>query len=402
MPRRSLTTVTLLGALVALLTGCTTAEIPVVEQDEASTENSVLAIRLSPQLIGINAGATDGYVLLVSESGDSRLLQVGPMDIGKLTWTDSGLFVSGPTDEYLLTDEGVGLFPRGSKEAYETSRFVTPDGMGFVSVYNVGFGEDTYLGRVTTGSLGGVTSWDVTGMFESVSQCEDLVVGITNIAETSVKSEEATPRTDALVQLYPEPASPERAILATLPITEGSFISDTGDAACADGTAYTLAYQYDLPDAEGNGVPVLRAWNTRSGEHVVIPLTTKDGEPLDVPIDGLLGRPSSIFGNAVVWIDVDGRVFSSDRVTGVTAELFQVALTAPEMGESQFLFTETGVFVLDVGQDLDAPLDFSHYDLASGDRNDLMTIPGTGSVHDGLDMIIRDIAVEPRWASTHE
>lgn len=41
-------------------------------------------------------------------------------------------------------------------------------------------------------------------------------------------------------------------------------------------------------------------------------------------------------------------------------------------------------------------------DLATGERADLFTITGTGSVHDGLEMAIRDIALAPGWLKVNE
>ncbi len=391
-----------LGCLGGLLVGCSNAELPIVAENDASTADAVLAVRMSPQLSGMNAGATDGYVLLVDDDGDGQLVDIGPMDIGKLAWGDDGLYASGPTDEYLFTDNAVTAFPRGSEEFYETSRFLAPDD-GFVSVYNAGFGENSYLARVTMGGTDGVTSWDATGMFESVSQCDDVVVGMTNIAETTATPETAgTLRTDALVQLYPKPANEASAILATLPIRERSFVSDSTDAACAHGVSYTLAYQYDEPEGTGDGIPVLRAWDTRTGEHRVISLMTSTGGVLDVEVDDLLGRPSNIIDDDYTWVDAQGRVFTTDLGSGTTTEPFDIDLASPEMGESQYVITDKSIFVLDVSQNLDAPLDFSRYDLVTGSRVRIFTVPGTGAVHDGLNMIIRDIALDPDWVSANE
>lgn len=401
MRTRRLPAIALLAATGLLVTGCTSEALPVISEDDASTTDVVLAVRLSPQLSGINAGARDGYVLLVDGDGNARALEVGAMDAGQLAWADDGLFFSGPTDEYLLTADGLVSRPRGSEEAYETSRFLTPDGEGFISLYNVGFAEGHYLERVTTGDTSAMSSWDVTGMFDAVSQCGELVVGVTNITETNATVNTPAFHTDALVQLYPEPPGETAAILATWPVSDGSFASSTTDTPCVDGAVYTLAFQYDEPEAGGIGWPVLRVWDTRSGDHAVLPLLSEDGTAIDVEVDDVLARPGVIAGGRYVWVTRAGHALSTDLLTGVTTEAFQIALSSPRMNGSQFVFTESSVFVLDVSDDSGAPLDLSRYDLATGERTRLLSVPGTGSVHDGLGMVIRDMALDPEWAKAN-
>ncbi|WP_390226724.1 hypothetical protein [Gryllotalpicola reticulitermitis] len=337
-------------------------------------------------------------MLLVDSAGSARALKTGPMDRGHLTWGSSGLSFSDATSEYVISDEGLTATVRGSEEAYETSRFLSPDGDGFIAVYNVGFGDREYLARVTTGDGATTRSWDTVGMYESVGQCGDRVVATTDIAETGAEHSPAAPRVDVLVQLYPEPPRGESAILATLPVKQGSFVMSASEAPCADGTLFALALQHEQPDGLGNSRPVLRAWNISAGKHEVIPLVTGRGAPIDVD-DDLLGLPASIVGGRYVWVTVSGQVFSTDLSSGVTTRAFEVSLTSPEMGESQYVFTPTSLFVLDVGQNLRAPLGLDRYDLATGKRTRVLSIPGTGAVHHGLDMVIRDLALNPDWVN---
>ena len=202
-----------------LLTGCSGPGVPVLASGNASTVGVVAAIRLSPQLYDIDRGARVGWVLLIDGRGRAVKLKTGPMDTGHLTWTRTGLSFSDQHDEYVLSDEGLSTVVRGSEEVYETSRFPTTDGAGFIAVYNVGFGDRTYEARVTTGNATANRSWDVAGMYEAVSQCGGSVFAMTDIKELGPGFATKV-RTDALVQLYPEPKEKEAAVRATLPIPQ--------------------------------------------------------------------------------------------------------------------------------------------------------------------------------------
>lgn len=401
MTSRRRMTIAAVAAAGFLLTGCSGPGVPVVASGDASTAGVVAAIRLSPQLYDIDRGARVGWVLLIDGRGRAIKLKTGPMDTGHLTWTRTGLSFSDQKHEYVLSDEGLSTVVRGSEEAYETSRFPTADGAGFIAVYNVGFGDRRYEARVTTGDATVNRSWDVAGMYEAVSQCGGSVFAMTDIKELG-PGFATNVRTDALVQLYPQPTTDETGVRATLPIPRGGFGTASTDAPCENGTIFTLATQSDHPDATVNERPIIRAWNTATGTHTVIPLVTVDGAPLDVPSDDTSVRPARIVGDRYVWIGRDGRVFNTNLGTGVTDLAFKVAVTSPETGSSQFVLTDKSVYVLDVSENWREPLDLSRYDLATGKRTKLLSIPGTGSMHRSLDMIIRDLALDPDWVEAHE
>ena len=409
MRRLRLIGVALLAAAGMFVAGCTSTVLPVVSPDEASIGDTVLAIRLSPQLRQINEGADDGYLLLVDQKGSARAVNVGAMDDGGLLWSDAGLFLAGPTDELVLADDGLTAIARGSHEVIESVRFLAPDTEGFIAVYNSGFTDEGYLHRVAAGGVSRVETWDVEGLFGSISQCEDVVVGITDLSETSLIAADAGTEFDALMQLYPQPESAESGVLGTLPVDGAFEFEDVAQSApCIDDVIYAVAFHYDTDDGTSPGSPVLRVWDTTTGEHSVLPLVNKSGEKLVVTLDDLSHNPGTVIDRTTyVWVDwccdsSPARVLATDLTTGVTTHRFDLALSSPEMGESQFVFTESSIFVLDVNQDIGAALDFSRYDLATGERADLFTITGTGSVHDGLEMVIRDIAIAPDWLKVNE
>lgn len=400
-------------AVVALallmVTACSSSSnLKAVSSHEASLDDVVLALRLSPQLSDIGSGADEGYLLLAKEDGTADVLNIGSMDTGQVVWEDSGLYFSGPDTEYLLSGSGLTDEPRGSHEEYETIRFPLNDSPGYVSVYNVGFSEDSYQNRVVAAAGERPQSWEVPGLLTSISQCGETVVGITSSKELSLDAQtlvDAPEQSEVLLQLYPQPESFEAGVLAQLDRGD-TFVFDQfmESAPCVDGTMYTLAYQSPVSDPEER-VPVLRAWNTKSGEHVVIPLISEDGAEAQLTPDyttSVHGHLSED-GASYRWVQVmDGKVRSVDLTSGVVSELFDVEL-AQLRGESAFVVTENSVFVLNANEARD-PLIFSRYEITTGNKTDYFEIKHLRSI-DYFRMprnVIRGMAINPKWLELHD
>lgn len=413
------------AALAAGLSGCVSPPsppvrepdpVPILAREGASLGGAVLAIRLSPQLPAITAGEEGGYVLLVDEDGGAVAVEVGAVDAGRLAWGAAGLFVSGPTEELLLTDGELTALPRGSTESYETARFLTADGGGFLALYNVGFGEGAYLHRVVAGDGARLSSWEAEGIFTSVSDCGGTVVGITDLADTTLgaagpaegaPADSASGRpadaTHGLIQLFPRPAEGDPGPLATARI-EGTLEGAAADAPCAEGVTHTLGF-HEAEAGEGPGVPVLRSWDTRSGEHALLPLRDGEGLTLGVTLDEVSMVSGRVEDGRYRWVTPSGRVFVTDLATGTTEHAFDIPLDDPASGEARVLVTEEAIVVLDVvrGGHADSGggggpvLELSRYDADSGERRSLLGVAGAGGLYDGSDMVIRDVAVRPAW-----
>ncbi|MFT3942862.1 MAG: hypothetical protein QM705_03450 [Ancrocorticia sp.] len=374
--------------------------MPILQKEAASLSGVIAAIRISPQLRDINGGADDGYVILISEDGTTQALEAGPMDTGQLVWGESGLFFSGPTNEFLLTDDGLTSHTRGTEEVYETARFLSPGNEGFISLYNAGFGDGHYENHIVTGSKASASSWETSGYFSWVSQCDDVIIGVSDIAETALSSARPPSKTEVLMQLYPKPSNEESALLSTLDF-EGEYVGTSYEAPCLNGTSYSLSNYFEQPDIPDSGYPVIRSWNISSGAHSVLPLVNEDGSPLDISMDDVMVNLGIITEGTYWWASQLGQVFSTDLESGTTNEEYQFELTSPEMGEAQFIFTEDSIFVLDVSQDKKEPLDLSRYDLMTGKRTRLMTVSSIGAIYKG-DMILRDMALNPEWVTKNE
>ncbi|MFT3942861.1 MAG: hypothetical protein QM705_03445 [Ancrocorticia sp.] len=394
------TFITLTLTMGLLLAGCSNNSVPIFEKDAVSLSDTVAALRISPQLADMN-DSSKGYVVLVSDDGAARAVEVGPMDVGKLAWTKSGLFFSGPTEEYVLSPKGLKSLTRVGEEQYETARFIKPSGDRFIALYNVGFGNGYYQNRVVTGNISAIRSWQANGLYSSISQCDDAIVGITDIAETRLSSAMPPSQTEALMQLYPKPDDEEAALLATIDV-DGEYVEGQFNAPCIDNISYTLSFHSPRRDDPSSGVPVLRSWNISTGHHSEVPLVDEVGNPLKVTSDDIGTRSDIITEDTYRWISQSGTMFNTDLKTGVTTQAYKIALSSPEMmGQTQLVLTPESIFVLDVSADQSKPMDLSKYDLITGERTSLLTVSSLGAIYNG-DMILRDMALDPEWIAQHE
>lgn len=397
---------TLLATL--LLTACSpTGNFDLVEQQDATLGDAVLSVRLSPQLSGIGAGAKEGYLLLISEDGATEAIEVGYMDTGQLVWAENDkLYFSGPDVEYQLTQSGLTSLPRGSNEQHETSRFLTPDGSGSIAIYNVGFTDDAYLHRVVTTTGEGLHIWDSPGLFTALAQCGDSIVGITQNRElgaTTGITVDNSIRSEVLVQLYPESPDPATSVLSVLELpVDSEFEQFFNYAPCVQNTVLFLAFEAPVEQPELR-IPVMRTWNVDTGEHHVTPLRDENQNPANLTLDDVMSLQGLVSDNGAHyrWVTLYGKVYSVELSTGVVHELFDLGLTQPNGGQSQFIVTEHAIFVLDVHTER-RPMEFSRYDLESGEREVLLHLSDISSIHHQQGTFIRDIALNPAWLKAHD
>ncbi|WP_353065190.1 hypothetical protein [Arcanobacterium hippocoleae] len=307
----------LLGMTVLLAAGCAASNLHSVSlEDVKLTDDIVFALRLSPQLHdGDSFGAaTEGYLLLVREDGTADYVDVGLMDHGQLAWARNGLFFGGLETEYLLTNTGLISQSRGTKEEFETSRFVNGKKDGFISVYNVGFAENGYRNRVVSGSQASLAAWEAPGMFMAIAQCGEQIVGITDDRELDFTTRKyiSVPETsEVLIQLYPQPENVESRILGQVNRTD---LYEYGPAAeyspCVNGVMYMLAEKYNAHNQDAE--LVLRSWDTASGAYKEIPLIFSETAKHDFNAESFSSVRGSLNSDASAyhWVSwKDGKVF---------------------------------------------------------------------------------------------
>lgn len=376
--------------------------LPFVRQREVNLDDTVLVIRSSTQLTNPSGNKPHGEIILVQADGSVKLMDVGAMDVGKVVWGEDKVFFSGPEDEYTLTPDGLEKYPRGTLEEYEQGRFLKQDRENYVAIYNVGFGEEgeAYSHYVTTGNPQEPTSWTSEGLFSSLHQCGDTIVGITDIIETSFVERPAFDEaredyTEVLVQLYPKPSNAQDSILGTETVS-GVYAQATFDAPCTDDVAYVFSIYDEDPGNDKDGIPVLRSWDITTGKHHAVPLVFSNSEPADIFSD-YDAAAGGVVGDTYLWSTTSGRVFSTNVKTGETTFKFAFDLYAPDGGESQIMITDQGLLVLNAsGGEQDLQLDL--YDLDTGVSRRLMTIPNPSArVWTLRNSIIRDMAYDPNW-----
>lgn len=399
----------ILSAALLFLTSCS---IPCLEKtislDEARlSDDIVFALRLSPQLSDIGYGAKEGYVLLAHDDGKLDALNVGFMDNGKLVWTDNGLFFGNSETEYQLTSAGLKSQSRKNSEEYETTRFANAANDGFISLYNTGFTENGYLNRVVVGNGSELQTWDASGMFTSIAQCGEKIVGITDGKELDFATRKILkyPKdSDVLIQLYPQPQTIDERVLGEFYRgSEYEFSQAIEKTPCVDGVMYTLAekYFFDYPE---NSEQVLRSWNIASGEHKYIPLkfNNLDAAYFEENDSGEEQGSLTDSASAFLWASfIDGSVNTLDLATGTVSHLFTINLSDPR-SDSQFFVTEDDILVLDIDEERDL-LTLSNYNIQTQKKTHYLDVKNRNKVNPLLmpRNIIRDIAFNPKWLASH-
>ncbi|MCI5825345.1 MAG: hypothetical protein MR006_01600 [Arcanobacterium sp.] len=399
-------------ALIFSLSACSMmSPIKHLFNRDATSKGSIVAVRISPQLSDIAWGAKEGYVLLSRDDGSSVVIDAGSMDVGQLFWGEDGLFFGGPDEEYQLTDAGLTSLKRGSNQVYETTRFSNPERKEYISIYNAGFAEDGYRNQVVVNLGGKLQTWESSGRFASIAQCGEKIVGITDSEDLfpSVRLTLDSPNeSDVLLQLYPKPKDPAASVLAEYHRDGGSPIEHAMRyMPCVKDTVYVLGIQDSISHADSEvEIPVLLTWNINSGDRKVLPLVSPNGKRIELNLDDISGVEGHLSSDRSQyrWVSsIDGKVRSVDLSAGVTSELFRVALSYPARGDSQFIFTEHSIFVLDVNKERD-PMIFSRYDLETGEHQKFFEIKGVPSINRFLmgRNEIRDMAINPAWLAAHD
>ncbi|MFT3876606.1 MAG: hypothetical protein QM708_09325 [Propioniciclava sp.] len=372
------------------------------------TDDTVLAVRLSTQAVHSQGEKHGGYVLLVSDDGSTRRVDAGMLQGSLLAWAGDTLYMGGPDEEFAIDGSGMSADLRGgSPISSETARYAYGD--GFISLYNGGDTGQVYMQQVTAGDTSGVESWDADGWYSSVGQCGDVVVGVSELQYTSLAPQAAAmgfdpgsenSTTNALIQLYPEPATPEDRLLGVA-TTEGVVTSGGAPAYCADGKLYTfgqLRASRSVASDDPSREVILHTWDIATGQRSTTPIVVDSAVRPDQPTENIPPARSIVRDGELWWVVRDGRVFMTDLKTGETTERFTLQTTSPNPMTAYWLnfqFTKDHLYVLDGGGSDAAPMVFSRYELQTGARDELDTLPSLKDVDPSLRLFVYDIAVRP-------
>lgn len=397
--------------LAAAVSGCTSAQAwNVIDPTTVRLGDTALALYVNPQIgpdgqsMATGKFLVPGYVVLVQADGSYRSIETSGMDMGQVTWTDAGLFFADDSHDYWLS-EGLHAWPSAKSQLQEAA---VQSGASVLSVYNQGIEDDGYHMQVVDARAGHTPSLtNAWGLNDAVADCSGTLYGVSQVIgpeHTRVAEQQGVSATSEnqepfmVVQLYPA-VSIEDSIRALLP-TSGIGIP-RGNPPCSDGTVTHLGVEYPPEGDSGLSGPLaprVFTWDTETGQAQRRDLVTRDGDPLAIDSEQLvystMASDLSPDGR-LIWIGYDGYVRATDPSSGVTEALWDSHIRSDQTREALVQFRGDWVYVLDLpNDDPAAPITLTRFDLATGDGELLISIPGLNEKRD-LQHIVRGLAVSP-------
>lgn len=396
------------GAVLATLfalTGCFQAP-PHAPQalephDSVSLGDAVVATYLSPQWREFENGRSVGYVALANEQGDVRFIETSGMDNGNLAWNEQGLVFADVDNDYQLADT-LRTIP-SPKVGQQQSMAAHPDGT-FTGLYNDGFTETGYVEQIVTTGQTGAALHEVEGYYQVVGNCDGQLFGVAEPLGKYATETEA---------LYPD-AQPGEYGFTMLMLAQLSGTADNAervvkisqvddsdqgavDAPCRDGKLHHLATTYG---ASGANTPVLRTWDTATGNLTQYALVGAAGSPaIEVGEYGYYEFPTahSLRGTQLDWLGLNGTVYTTALDTGVTTSLFSIETYEldPAIYMPSITFTERSLAVLTWDSER-GKVHFAEYDRETGQPVHEVELPAVARVLLGNgQLVMRGIAVRP-------
>ncbi|MCD4549082.1 MULTISPECIES: hypothetical protein [unclassified Schaalia] len=409
------------AALCALLAGCGPAHR--VSMQEASLRDVVMVVQAGhdsqeKSILPKNVG----YLVLVHADGSIQALNVGRMEQGRPLWSDAGVYFGGPENEYLLSDDGVTTLPRGVKESRELSRFLSPDGKGFISFYNSGGTPDGYLQRIVAGDTSGVEVIDIPGAYMVMGQCGDRILAVTDTRLSPQLSAEAArmakelpnigsevPESEkgdkyaVLVQVYPRESTLHPKILA-VSVEDTNMNAGALDFPCIGNKLYIPADKDEPLDPNAEKVrqrPLwaslyMQVWDMDTGTRSYMQLHDEEGHNIEIDRDDSGVFEGEQKGNSYTFFARNGQVFTTDLTTGVTHEKPQVPVYKSYFW-SEYRVRDGYVYALGPsGEETDGPFTLRRYNVETGESEELLSIPQLNQIL-SQDMTVYGMAFKPNW-----
>lgn len=288
----------------------------------------------------------NSFLILVKDSGEYAITEIGYLDGGNVSWSESGLFFSDQSTDYWLFDDAPPQTTPIEKSFLENGMVVLSDGETRVSTYNGGFTETGYDGQIVISSPGKSTIYHIdSGAFYALTTaCGDDAFGLTNDLDLQLSEGENVMTLDRFVRDGKVDMDYVRRQPAPFQIPD----YNSPDAPCKDGVITHISIHGNSPgftdpvrepdfshlksfvfeDPSGAGLlslATIDSWDSSTGEYTAVPLVDEAGNRLDVVSYQLYtaeyDHNSLTDDGFLIWLNGDGRLFKTDVETGVTQTL---------------------------------------------------------------------------------
>ena len=362
-------------------------------------EDAIAAVYLSVQSLQIANSNGQGYLVLINGDGDFRAMKTSGMDNAQIAWSPHGLFFSDVDNDYRLTD--TLTVTESPKARFQQTIAATDDGSA-IALYNNGFTASGNTEQLVVTDQDSVTKTEVEGYYHVTGFCDGTLYGIAPpsgryhaIARHQGLQMQGT-HGDTTALMFNQLSHTERHREQLLGLTAVSESTQSAlDAPCEDGVLHHLG---STRDGEQH-LPVLRSWDTETGEYSEKPLNVQGTMPLPTSADTYYLRPDSgsIRDGHFEWVCTDGRVMSTDLQTGDTTERFvltpQIDTSAAALPwHRNVTFTEDRIVTLT----WDAASETYHYtefDRDTGKQRKHLELPSLAEELGNPDLVMRDLAV---------
>ena len=378
------------AALVVLTSGCSSPLSP-AGPDPTTLAEARFVIALSPSFDKLVDFPAPGAVVFVDDDGSLGSIATDGIDGGLLAFDDDTLYFTDQYTDYVLMDS-LSATDRETREYSQELLVATDD--GYVSVFNSNYSDDgsTYQFDVSTGAPLDLAERRYPHYFELLTECDGEVFGVA-VPEGVSDTNRATrtlvrvhPFSDEASSTWsPGVASLQEGLGAPCVDRELTFIS----------TELTAPADPEMPPAFGRAQ--LRSWNVDTGEVRSTPLVDDAGAPLaernwEYPY---LTRSSwTIVGDTFYWIDGDGVLLGTDRVSGATREITDLRLTDPQSSSNRVHFEGDTLWLLDLAPATGAEATIASYDLATGERRSSELIDGLRALALSKNLMVTDFLVK--------
>ena len=341
-------------------------------------------------------------IVLADPDGSTRSIQTSGMDTGLVTWNHDGIYFADTQADYLLNTE-LHRWPN-PKTNVQAFALDTPDGL--LSIYNDGSDGEIYTETFVQSTPNGPKTSTITGYNEILGKCDQRLVGIAPVTgddyikEIQERRLIANPEWDdfMLTQLYPATKSPKAALISASQ-TKAHDAAIEALMPCENGV---LPFFATPEGKDGERLPEVYQWNTRTGKQTKTFLKNADGTRLWWDYEHSNTLSSAVFSpeldtaGRLIWYGGDGVMRATDPDTGRTSELWRSSIESPEeTSPMSVYFDRDHLFVMDVPTETGPePIIVHQFDIETGKDTIIATIRGLNE-RTSIDFIPRGFAVKP-------
>lgn len=389
----------------------------ITSDKDFSLEDAVLAIQLSGRVIPRYGEGNTGYLALVNEKSEVRILETGIMEYATPLWTSDGIYFAMPDHEGFIDDAGLHRQER-RYQYYELDRYPHPHDGGYTTFYNEGTNGNDFVQYLVDGDSHGFRNVEAKGIFINFGYCDGrfFIVGETNWAP-SLREEaiahlpshitaDAQTHYQFIAELLPSDPTDTLQVRASAPLDEQSF-SGTTQIACREDRIYFTGFQrleaYPAPeeiDKRKQGSPAFIMWNLSDGTRSVIPWVDTEGTPISLRADDMTGSQLLQDEQKAYIVLFGGQGFVVDLDSAIARPAFTATNTNNEFWPQNFHLTKNYAYALDYGENPNQPIELTRYHWANGHKEKLLTIDSLNSYR--KESVVEGIAINPTWISKIE